>query len=149
MPKRMRGLRTRYLIHDWRLRINVARTGRLRAVFPSLLVLLLIAFESAAAEGTSSQTGRGKEPFEIRIQRIGVTTTHEFSTNQTKDRQETLPPQRIYTSVQEIRGLSPEEAANNHPVQLRGVVTYYDREWNILFIQDATAGIFVDPTGQE
>src|SRR4030095_7730719 len=136
MPKRMRGLRTRYPIRDWRLRIKVARTGRLRLLCPGLLVLLWISFECAAAEGTSSQTGRAKERFEIPIQRIGVTTANEFSTNQTKNRQETLPPQRIYTSVQEIRGLSPEEAANNHPVQLRGVVTYYDREWNILFIQD-------------
>ena len=35
-----------------------------------------------------------------------------------------------------------------HPVRLRGVVTYYERDWELLFVQDATAGIFVWPRGE-
>lgn len=47
------------------------------------------------------------------------------------------------TSAQQIRELKPEEAAKNLPVRLRGVITYYDPPFYNLFLQDATAGIFV------
>jgi PAS domain S-box-containing protein len=55
----------------------------------------------------------------------------------------------ILTRVAQIRQLSREEAAHGYPVQLQGVITYYDREAGILFIQDSTAGIFVDPAGMK
>jgi signal transduction histidine kinase/ActR/RegA family two-component response regulator len=44
----------------------------------------------------------------------------------------------------QIRDLSPVEAAKGHPANLTGVVTYYDPAGPDLFIQDATAGIYVD-----
>lgn len=49
------------------------------------------------------------------------------------------------TEVRQVRSLSPDEAARSHPVLLHGVVTYYHylAEWNPLFVQDATGGIYV------
>lgn len=49
------------------------------------------------------------------------------------------------TNALQIRALSPELAQNALPVRLRGVVTYYDVPLYNLFLQDATAGIFVLP----
>jgi PAS domain S-box-containing protein len=43
----------------------------------------------------------------------------------------------------QILKLSADEAARGHPVRVRGVVTYYSAEWCVLFVQDATAGIYV------
>jgi hypothetical protein len=53
------------------------------------------------------------------------------------------------TSVEEVRNLPLPEAALGHPVSVRGVVTYYDPEGEILFVQDSTAGIFVDSSGMK
>jgi signal transduction histidine kinase len=47
------------------------------------------------------------------------------------------------TNVLQIRLLTPDEAQRGFPVRLRGVVTYYDARPNDLFVQDATAGIYV------
>jgi signal transduction histidine kinase len=49
----------------------------------------------------------------------------------------------ILTNVVQIRLLTPNEAQKAFPVKLRGVVTYYDVRANDLFLQDATAGIYV------
>jgi PAS domain S-box-containing protein len=51
-------------------------------------------------------------------------------------------------SVAGVRQLSHSQARLGYPVQLRGTVTYYDRVGNILYVQDSTAGIFVQPGGQ-
>ena len=47
------------------------------------------------------------------------------------------------TNAVQIRELAPAIAQKNLPVRLRGVVTYYDAPLDNLFLQDATAGIFV------
>lgn len=47
------------------------------------------------------------------------------------------------TNAQQVRGLDPKTAAENIPVRISGVVTYYDAPLFNLFFQDATAGIFV------
>jgi signal transduction histidine kinase/ActR/RegA family two-component response regulator len=44
----------------------------------------------------------------------------------------------------EIRSLSPQEANRGLPVRLHAIVTYYDPSLGDLFIQDATAGIYVE-----
>src|SRR5579863_711056 len=52
---------------------------------------------------------------------------------------------RVLDRIDQIRALSPEEAAKQFPVRLQVVVTYYDpnpSEIN-LFVQDATGGIYV------
>ncbi|MGB0580872.1 MAG: ATP-binding protein [Limisphaerales bacterium] len=50
----------------------------------------------------------------------------------------------ILQTAQAVRGLSVSAAEKNYPVDINGVVTYYDRSWRVLFIQDATSGIYVD-----
>src|SRR4051794_22807685 len=56
----------------------------------------------------------------------------------------------VLTNVADILVLPPERAALGLPVAVRGVVITYEASWNgPFFIQDATAGIFVDNwTGQ-
>ena len=51
-------------------------------------------------------------------------------------------PSRLET-VDAIRRLTPEQAARAIPVRLSAQVTYWDPTWSLLFVQDATAGIFV------
>jgi signal transduction histidine kinase len=47
----------------------------------------------------------------------------------------------VLTNVEQIRELSVADAGREHPVRLRGVVTFYNPP--MLFVQDETAGIFV------
>jgi len=48
------------------------------------------------------------------------------------------------TRIEQIRRLTPEDAARGYPTRIRGVVTYYNVLQRDLFIQDSTAGIWVD-----
>lgn len=52
-------------------------------------------------------------------------------------------PARILTTVAAVRSLSAEEAKRHHPVKLRGVVTFCDETLYSRFIQDETAGIYL------
>jgi signal transduction histidine kinase len=52
-------------------------------------------------------------------------------------------PLPIITRVDQIRSLTPEEAAQAHPVRIRGVVTM-DAPAPDFFVQDSTAGIYVE-----
>ncbi|MGO9270754.1 MAG: PAS domain S-box protein, partial [Terriglobia bacterium] len=49
------------------------------------------------------------------------------------------------THIEQIRGLAPEEAGRDYPVRIRAVVTYCHVDDGDLFIQDSTAGVWVDP----
>ena len=49
--------------------------------------------------------------------------------------------------IHQIRQLTPEQLAKTPAVHVRGVVTYYDSIVPNLFIEDATAGIWVDLRG--
>ena len=49
----------------------------------------------------------------------------------------------VITRAEEIRSLSPEQAAHGYPVRIRGVITMDVPEPDF-FIQDATAGVFVE-----
>jgi hypothetical protein len=49
----------------------------------------------------------------------------------------------VLQSASEIRRLTPEQAAKQLPVRLRGVVTFRDEGLYSRFVQDATAGIYV------
>jgi PAS domain S-box-containing protein len=48
------------------------------------------------------------------------------------------------TRVDQIRALNPDEAKLGYPVHLRAVVTYYGGGGWELFVQDSTAGIYVN-----
>ncbi len=51
------------------------------------------------------------------------------------------------TTIKDVRALAPGEAGRGLPVKLRGVITYWMKPRNFVFIQDATAGIFMVNTG--
>jgi signal transduction histidine kinase/ActR/RegA family two-component response regulator len=51
------------------------------------------------------------------------------------------------TTVAAVRALRDVGPGLRIPVRLRGVVTFYDPDWHILFFQDRTAGIFVQSPG--
>src|SRR5512137_1403869 len=53
------------------------------------------------------------------------------------------------TLTRQIRELKPDEATLGYPVHLRAVVTYYGGLGWELFVQDATAGIYVDSTAED
>ena len=55
------------------------------------------------------------------------------------------PP--VLKTARQVRELSSEKATLGYPIQLHGVVTYADFSFTHahLFVQDATAGIYVDP----
>jgi PAS domain S-box-containing protein len=50
----------------------------------------------------------------------------------------------LLTQAQQVRQLPAEQAERGYPVRLRGVVTYFDSETLDLFVQDSSAGIWVD-----
>jgi signal transduction histidine kinase len=55
-----------------------------------------------------------------------------------------VPELPLLTSVRQVREMSTEQAAKGYRVRLRGVVTFCNAEDDAgLFLQDATAGIFV------
>jgi signal transduction histidine kinase/CheY-like chemotaxis protein len=49
----------------------------------------------------------------------------------------------LITTAAEIRGMTVEQAKENHTVRMTGVITYYDPEEPDLFVQDSTGGVWV------
>ena len=56
-----------------------------------------------------------------------------------------VPPEELRTAEQ-IRQLTGAQAAGHYPVKLRGVVTFFDEAIFMQFIQDETAGIYLQQT---
>jgi signal transduction histidine kinase len=55
-------------------------------------------------------------------------------------------PLPVLTDIKAIRALSQAEAAREHPVRIRGVITHFDEQQsNTLFIFDGTSGQFIEP----
>jgi len=59
-----------------------------------------------------------------------------------------LPPTERLSTVAAVRRLSATDAARGVPVEIRGQVTYYERRWDTLFIQDSTSGCYVYSSGR-
>jgi PAS domain S-box-containing protein len=59
--------------------------------------------------------------------------------------QSQLTPPPVLTLVEQIRKLSPEQAALGYRVRLRGVITYCDLPRLDLFMEDSTGGIYLEP----
>lgn len=49
------------------------------------------------------------------------------------------------TTIAAVRALSLDEAAQHHPVQVRGIITYCNPLYSLGFVQDETGGIFFTP----
>lgn len=50
----------------------------------------------------------------------------------------------LIISVEDIRKLSPQDASRGFPLHIRGVATYWDVNRYLHFVQDSSAGIYVD-----
>lgn len=46
-------------------------------------------------------------------------------------------------TIRDVQSLTTAEAAQGLPVEVQATVTYFERRWSTLFIQDATAGCYV------
>ncbi len=55
------------------------------------------------------------------------------------------PPSTTLTRLSELKRLDWHEANRRHPVQIRAVVTYTERQWPSLFIHDGTGACYVYP----
>lgn len=53
----------------------------------------------------------------------------------------------VLTKISAVRALAEYQASSALPVRLNGVVTFNDDDWQQLFLQDATGGIFVKYAG--
>jgi PAS domain S-box-containing protein len=87
-------------------------------------------------DGVFRRVGFAAEPLRYRTDQTSATALSG----------ETLP---LFTHVSEIHGLSAAEARRGYPVRLRGVVTFYDPVWRLMFFQGATEGIFVETAEHE
>ncbi len=54
-----------------------------------------------------------------------------------------LRGQEPLTHASQIRGLTRAQAAGHLPVKLRGTLTYFNPDWDGLFIQDETGAVYV------
>ncbi len=50
---------------------------------------------------------------------------------------------RELTSIAEVRALTPDQAQQNVPVHLNGVVTFFSKDLYSYFVEDTTAGIYL------
>lgn len=46
--------------------------------------------------------------------------------------------------IMQVRNLSPQEASRGYPVDVTGVVTFFDQSLYMQFVEDETSGIYVD-----
>ena len=53
------------------------------------------------------------------------------------------------TTAEQVRELTPDQANRGYPVHLRAVLTYIDLSVGDFFVQDATAGIYVNENNKE
>jgi signal transduction histidine kinase len=51
----------------------------------------------------------------------------------------------VITTARELMALSAQDAARHHPLQLRGTISYWDRNTRTLFALDKTSGFWVYP----
>jgi PAS domain S-box-containing protein len=71
----------------------------------------------------------------------GLACASALRAGQVPQQKSSLP---LLTRVEQIRNLSNDEANLGYPILVRAVVTYFNPAENDLFIQDSTAGIWVD-----
>ena len=55
------------------------------------------------------------------------------------------PESPVLTTVAQIHALSLRQAATSVPIRLHAILTYYEPSDGLVFAQDATGGIFVEP----
>ncbi|HXE79641.1 MAG TPA: response regulator [Vicinamibacterales bacterium] len=73
--------------------------------------------------------------------RIAVASNRELEI--VGGRRRTRGERQLLASAAAVQALPPDEAAAGHPVRMTATVTAFDPAWTVLFVQDATRGIFV------
>src|SRR5687767_10020536 len=58
-------------------------------------------------------------------------------------------PAPVLTRVSDVKSISQLQAADRQPVQINGVITYYDPAASLCFIQDDSGGIFVNAGAED
>jgi diguanylate cyclase (GGDEF)-like protein/PAS domain S-box-containing protein len=58
-------------------------------------------------------------------------------------------PEPTLRTIEQIRGLSKEQAGRHLPVRIEAVVTYYHHDWEMLFVQSAAGAVFVYPDNKK
>jgi PAS domain S-box-containing protein len=61
-----------------------------------------------------------------------------------REKSEPAPPLPTLKTIREVRDLPSDKARLGYPVHVRAVVTYADRAQEDFFVQDSTAGIYVN-----
>jgi hypothetical protein len=116
------------------------RQGCVGLIYLLPLFLFVYSCRPLPAQATSQPTetvAQGKEPPPEANKDKSANPTEGFTSTAERNLFPTLK------SVAGVRKLAQNQARLGYPVQLRGTVTYYDSLGLILYVQDATAGIFV------
>ena len=66
-----------------------------------------------------------------------------FSANSSWGAEAASPGPRVLTTAAQVQALRPEQAGQKLRVLLRGIITYSDAPWDLCFVQDGTAGIYL------
>jgi diguanylate cyclase (GGDEF)-like protein len=91
-------------------------------------------FQGASADVAGFWTGRGLDDSLVR------------PLTERSNRPAALPPplDGDIVHLSQLKRLSEAEASAHKPVTVRAVVTYFDPDWHLLFVQDETAAAFVN-----
>ena len=124
--------------------------SQLQRFFAALRITAYKLFSAAwlkwSREGVKGVFGRPKRVAHIlaRLLLLGLTGISGAAARPNPGSAQNALP--LLQTVQEIRRLTPGQAARSYPVRVHGVVTCYVRENQPpgLFLQDATGGIYVD-----
>jgi hypothetical protein len=87
---------------------------------------------------------RSRTPLAMSLLLMGATSVR--SQQGALPRRAALP---VLTRAEQVRKLTPEQASLGYPVHLRAVVTYFDPTRQDMFVQDSTAGVWVDIANTE
>ena len=96
------------------------------------------------APGTPVEIAGFPVRFGLRIDLVHSTVTPLQSAPGKATQEDQVAP---LTTISAVRKLSEQQADAALPVRLTGIVTFNDSDWQQLFIQDATGGIFVKYAG--
>jgi signal transduction histidine kinase/DNA-binding response OmpR family regulator len=99
--------------------------------------------DSLEVTGIPAEVAHATVLHEAKLLAIGALFTPDSSAQ--PDKQARQKPLKTLTTVEQIRKLDAEEAKRGYPIHLRAVVTDHDPQGHVTFVQDQTAGIYVNP----
>ncbi len=109
----------------------VLEQGNSQLLFRTVLPIFPLPGEGADVSGYLVTTGHG--PL------LSESVFRPFATGANPTQE------RWLTTASQVRSLKPEEAAKAYPVRLQSaVVTFFEPVWQLLFVQDKSAGVFVE-----